>query len=75
MYLRTMTPYMCMSINTRRNIAKDANSTFLKTCRFDESNEETLYCPIFSLKQIVDMIKPTKAVPWKQDFRNISVKV
>ena len=58
-----------MSINTRRNIAKDANPTFLKTCRFDESNEETLYCPIFSLKQIVDMIVP------KQDFRNISVKV
>ena len=39
----------------RRNIPDTTNSTFLKHCTFDPNTEEGLFCPIFSLQQIVDM--------------------
>ena len=59
----------------RRNIKVTHDKHFLRTCRFDQSDPDGLYCPIFTLGQIVDMIETTKEVQWKQDFRNISTKV
>ncbi|XP_041378832.1 P2X purinoceptor 4-like [Gigantopelta aegis] len=38
-----------------RNIPETTNRTFLKHCTFDPNTEDGLFCPIFSLKQIVDM--------------------
>lgn len=55
----------------RRNIKKEASAQFLKTCKFDASTEDGLYCPIFSLEQIVSMIEPKP----DYDFRSLSVKV
>lgn len=63
---------MCWSICNRRNIKVTSDSDFLRTCRFNGSDPEGLYCPIFSLGQIVDMIEN---VPQKQDFASISTKV
>ena len=40
----------------RRNIPDTTNHTFLKHCTFDPSTEDGLFCPIFSLQQIVDMM-------------------
>ena len=54
----------------RRNILPTANSSFLKTCRFDNSSEDGLYCPILSLQQIVDMIDASDGY-----FRNLSMQV
>lgn len=59
----------------RRNIKNTADETFLKTCRFNSSDADGLYCPIFSLGQIVDMIEKTKEVPHKQDFQELSTLV
>lgn len=54
----------------KRNIKKEAPSSFLKQCRFDATSKDGLYCPIFSLKQIVDMIHPTP----DYNFMNLSIK-
>ena len=40
----------------RRNIPETTNHTFLKHCTFNPNTEDGLFCPIFSLQQIVDMI-------------------
>jgi P2X purinoceptor 4 len=39
-----------------RNIPPTANHSFLKDCRFDNSDEEGRSCPIFSLQTIIDML-------------------
>ena len=57
----------------RRNINTSANSTYFIKCRFKET--DSLYCPVFSLGQIIDMIQPTRTIKWKQTVANISVKV
>jgi len=53
----------------KRNILSTANSTFLKSCRFNASNTDGLYCPILSLQQIVDMVDPSEDY-----FRNLSLQ-
>lgn len=58
----------------KRNIKDTSSPLFLKKCRFNASIEEDLYCPIFSLRQIVEMIESTKKVPWKQEFKNLSTR-
>lgn len=40
-----------------RNIPERANNkSYLSGCQFDPETEMGLFCPIFTLKQIVDMI-------------------
>ncbi len=58
-----------LSIPSRRNILQTSDSDYLKTCRFHSSTKRGLYCPIFSLKQIVDMIHP------KENFTLLSTFV
>ena len=53
----------------RRNILGTSDAEFLKGCTFDPSTKDGLYCPIFSLKQIVDMIRP------RENFTELSIKV
>lgn len=43
----------------RRNIPRSADSAFLRDCTFNESTAKGRTCPIFSLKQIVDMYNDT----------------
>ena len=56
---------MSFTYNSRRNIIEHGDED-LKTCRYNDSN---IYCPIFSLGQIVDMIEE------EQNFTELSIKV
>lgn len=69
--------YSCSPTHTcthgRRNVLPDAEKLFLETCRFNKSNINTTYCPIFSLQQIVDMIHHKDGE--KENFTKLSIQV
>lgn len=43
-----------------RNIKDDADKDFLRTCIYNDSSEYGLYCPIFTLGQIIRMANDTE---------------
>ncbi|XP_064392414.1 P2X purinoceptor 4-like isoform X2 [Halichondria panicea] len=55
----------------KRNILDNVNETFIKNCVHNDSSLNGLYCPIFSLEQIVDMIPPDKDGN-KTDFKTLA---
>ena len=56
----------------RRNILDGVND--IKNCTHNDSSLDGLYCPIFSLEQIVDMIPPDEN-GIKTDFNTLAILV
>lgn len=64
-YMCTITSHACLPSSSRRNLAPQHNSSYLKRCEFNPITDHD--CPIFRLKDMVS---------WAgEDFQTMAVKV